>query len=164
MNGAHLHLLLTHIPVIGIIIGVVLLAYGLWRNQEAVQRVSLGLLVVGGIATIAVYLTGESAEELVEGVAGVSHDLIEAHESTATIALIAGIATGASALWALLWALFRERLARWTVLLTLVLGLATSGILAWTANQGGKINHPEIRSNTAQTTLQSPADHENEEE
>lgn len=43
----------------------------------------LGLLAVAGLSAIAVFLTGEPAEEVVEGRAGVSHDAIEAHEEWA---------------------------------------------------------------------------------
>jgi hypothetical protein len=34
MNGAHLHLVLTHLPVVGILGVIGLLAFGLWRREE----------------------------------------------------------------------------------------------------------------------------------
>ena len=148
MSAAHFHLMLNHIPLLGLVFGAVLLAYGLWRGAEDVQKASLGLLAVAGLSAIAVYLTGEPAEEIVEGLAGVSHDAIEAHEEWGWYALIAGIATGAVALGTLLAGWMRERLGRGAVILTLVLALLSSGLIGYTANLGGKISHPELRAST----------------
>ena len=148
MSAAHFHLMLNHIPLLGLAFGAVLLAYGAWRRHEDVQRASLGLLAVAGLTTIAVYLTGEPAEEVVEGLANVSHDALEAHEHFAWYPLVGGIVTGVAALGSLLYGWMRRSLARWTVLLTLVLALATTGLLGYTANLGGKISHPELRGST----------------
>ncbi|HKL87845.1 MAG TPA: hypothetical protein VJ884_02495, partial [Salinibacter sp.] len=145
MSAAHLHLILNHIPLLGLIFGAVLLAYGLWRGAEDVQKASLGLLAVAGLSAIAVYLTGEPAEEVVEGLAGVSHDAIEAHEEWGWYALVAGIATGVLALGTLLFGWVQERLGRGAVVLTLVVALLSSGLIGYTANLGGKISHPELR-------------------
>ena len=148
MSAAHWHLVLNHIPLLGILFGAVLLAFGLWREQEDVQTASLGLLAVAGLVIIAVYLTGEPAEEVVEGLAGVSHDAIEAHEHFAWYGLVAGIATSVGALGALLYGAVRRRLVRWTVQLTLLLALVSVGLIGYTANLGGKISHPELRGDT----------------
>jgi uncharacterized membrane protein len=120
----------------------------MWRGQEDVQKASLGLLTIAGFATVAVYLTGEPAEEVVEGLPGVSHDAIEAHEALGTYALVAGLLTAASSLGALIFAWARRRLVRSTVLLALVLALITTGIIGYTANLGGKISHPELRADS----------------
>jgi len=148
MSAAHWHLVLNHLPLLGILFGALLLAYGLWRDQTEVQQASLGLLAVAGLAIIAVYLTGEPAEEVVEGLAGVSHDAIEAHEHFAWYGLVAGIATGVVALGTLLYGALRRRLVRWTVGLTLLLAVVSVGLIGYTANLGGKISHPELRGET----------------
>lgn len=148
MSTAHFHLMVNHIPLLGLVFGAVLLAYGLWRGAEDVQKASLGLLAAAGLSAVAVYLTGEPAEEVVEGLAGVSHDALEAHESWGVYALLAGIATGGLALGTLLVGWVRERLGRGAVGLTLVLALLSSGLIGYTANLGGKISHPELRTPT----------------
>ena len=160
MTAAHFHLALNHIPVLGTLFGAVLLAYGLWRNQEAVQTVSLGLLVVAGAVAIAVYWTGEPAEEIVEGMAGVSHDAIEAHEEWGWYALLASLVTGVAALVSLGIGRARRQLVRRTVQVVLVLSLITTGMMAYTANLGGKIHHPELRGQT--TAVESGAEHDEE--
>lgn len=151
MTAAHFHLALNHIPLLGILFGALLLAYGLWREQDDVQKASLGLLAIAGVATIAVYLTGEPAEEIVEGLAGVSHDAIEAHEDVGTYALVAGLLTGFVSIVALALGAAHGRLARWSVILTLGLALASTGLIGYTANLGGKISHPELRATPAAT-------------
>lgn len=158
MSAAHWHLVLNHIPLLGILFGAILLAYGLWRGQEQVQKASLGLLAVAGLAIIAVYWTGEPAEEVVEGMAGVSHDAVEAHEEFAWYGFVAGIATGVGALGALLYGALRRRLVRWTAVATLVLALVSVGLIGYTANLGGKINHPELRGDTAVQTVPGDED------
>jgi uncharacterized membrane protein len=165
MSAAHLHLILNHIPLLGLLFGAALLAYGLWKSQEDVQKASLGLLAVAGLSAIAVYLTGEPAEEIVEGLAGVSHDAIEAHEEFGLYALIGGIATGGMAMIALLFALGRRHLVRWTVILTLVLAVISSGLIGYTANLGGQISHPELRGASASTMQdEAPDEAEHKEE
>lgn len=47
-----------------------------------------------------------------------------------------------------LW-LSRKEVPRWFSTTTLVLALVVTGIMAWTANLGGQINHPEIRPDAA---------------
>ena len=163
MSAAHFHLALNHIPLLGILFGAALLAYGLWRDTSEVQKASLGLLAVAGLITIAVYLTGEPAEEIVEGLAGVSHDAIEAHEALGMYALVASLLTAFSALLALILGAVRQHLIRWTVLLTLVLAIMSTGLLGYTANLGGKISHPELRADTPAANQPAAPRDENDE-
>lgn len=148
MTAAHIHLLLTHIPVLGTLFGLLVLAYGRFRPSVETIRIGLGLFVLSGLAAVAVYLTGEGAEEIVEHMAGVSHDIIEQHEEAAFVALLAsgflGIVSAAGLL-----ASRRLTLATWFANSVLVLAIVITGIMAWTANLGGQINHPEIRPDGA---------------
>lgn len=174
MTAAHWHLVLNHIPFLGLLFGTGLLLYGLWGPYEEVQKASLALLTVAGLSTLAVYLTGEPAEEVVEGLAGVSHDAIETHEEVGLITLAGGLLTGVSALGALLYGWVRQSLARWTTIITLAVAVVSIGLLAYTSNLGGKISHPELREGAAQTAVEEapetngnvpvPSESEDEEE
>lgn len=162
MSGAHIHLLMTHIPVIGIVFGTVILAYAWMRRRDEAMQIAMVTFVASAIAAGIVYLTGEAAEEVVEGMAGVSHDIIERHEDAAVVALIAAIGVGgisAVGLW-----LSRRSVPRWFGAMTLVLALGASGVMAWTANLGGQINHPEIRSETIEVDLSAGAAYEPEDD
>jgi hypothetical protein len=155
MNWAHVHLMLSHLPVVGTIFGVLLLLLALLRKSEELKRVSLGIFVLTALLAPPVYFTGEPAEKVVEHLPGVAEPLIERHENAALFALLMAGGAGAVALAGLI--LFRraEKLPGWIVAVTLVLSLATSGLMGWTANLGGQIRHTEIR-----TDFKAPAETE----
>ncbi len=56
MNWAHVHLIINHIPVIGILFDFFLLAWAMIRRSEDVKRASLGILVVLALFTPLVFL------------------------------------------------------------------------------------------------------------
>jgi uncharacterized membrane protein len=145
MNWAYAHLLLNHLPVLGSFLGLGLLLAGLVRRSPALSRAALWTLLATALLGIATFWTGERAEELVEELPGVEHELIHEHEEAAEQARIAFLAAGALALAALVFR--REGAARRALLgLTLVVALVAAVLLARAANLGGPIRHPEIRS------------------
>jgi hypothetical protein len=147
MSVVHFHLLLNHVPVIGLFFVIALLGVAFWRRSSQLGRVALTLLVGISLVTVVVFLTGEPAEEAVEGLAGVSEAAIHSHEDAASVALIAMGVAGLLAL-PLLWWHRRRELSRRLLGASLVGLLAVAGVMAWTANLGGQIRHTEIRSGT----------------
>lgn len=157
MNPAYIHLILNHIPVLGILFGVLLLITGLVERNDGLKRAALATLFLSALMAVPVYLTGEPAEEIVEELAGVSEPAIEAHEEFAVVALIGAGVLGVVAL-AAWWLLRRGRAAaRHFVTAALALGIVAGGLFAWTANLGGKIRHSEIR---ADATAAPAAEHD----
>ena len=145
MNTVHLHLLLNHLPVVGTVIGTLLLAVALLRRSDELGRISLGLFGLLGVIALGVYLTGEPAEDAVEKLPGVSHALLDRHQDAALVATIVLGVIGAAALASLL--LYRRRaLPRWVTVLGFGAALAASATMAYTANLGGQIRHTEIRA------------------
>ena len=158
MNWAHAHLMLNHLPVLGTLFGMGLLAWALVRRSEPLLQAALGTFVLAALAAIPAFLTGEPSEDLVEHLAGTARQAIEAHEEAAVVALIAIEALGAMALASLM--LFRKRgIPRALAAAALVFALATAGWMAQTANLGGRIRHAELRA----TTTQTQDDHEDRE-
>lgn len=147
MSAAHLHLVLNHAPLFGVVFAALGLALGLARSNEGIARASLGLLVLAGALVLPVYLTGEDADDLVEGQPGVSERMIEVHEKAALGAALALCAVGVLALLVLVG--FRKRaLPSAVTALVLVLALGVGGWIGYVANLGGQISHPEIRAGT----------------
>lgn len=145
MSLVHLHLLLNHVPVIGLLFVLLVLGVALWRRNSETGKLGIAMLVGIAAVTAVVFLTGEPAEEAVENFAGVSEMVIHQHEDAADAALIATSVAGVAALGLLL--LYRRReLPRWAVSGTLALVLVGGGLMAWTANLGGQIRHSEIRT------------------
>jgi uncharacterized membrane protein len=147
MNWAHLHLLSNHIPVLGTVFGLLLLAWGVVRRNEVIQRAALVTFVVAALVAIPVFLTGEPSEEAVEHLAGTAEQAIEVHEDAALLALISVELLGVLAAFSLLWR--RAGTSRFAIRAALALSVVTAGLMARTANLGGKIRHAELRNGAA---------------
>jgi uncharacterized membrane protein len=144
MSPVHLHLMLNHLPVVGTFIGVLLLAVALLRRSSELAKVTLGLFALLGAASLAVFLTGEPAEELVEKLPGFSESITHAHEEVAELATIVMVSVGVLALGALV--LFRRRaLPRWVTAGALALAVVTGGLMGYTGYLGGQVRHTEVR-------------------
>jgi uncharacterized membrane protein len=143
MNGAHVHLLLTHLPVLGTLFGLGLGAYAVLFHKPDVLKAALGVFVIAAMLAGAAYFTGEGAEEVAEGI-GLTESVVEPHESAAVFALVGAAVLGLLALVVLV--IFRaRRVAAPLAVGVLVLGLGVMGLMAYTANLGGQIRHAEIR-------------------
>lgn len=145
MNAAHLHIILNHIPVIGIPMGAALLLYGVIRKSEEVKRVSLLVFIIVGLITVPTFLAGKAAEDIVEHLPGVSENLIETHEEAATVGLVATSALALLAAGGLARSLFAGSLGTLFTILLLAVSFGVSGWLGRVANLGGKIRHTELR-------------------
>ncbi len=140
----HLHLMLNHIPVLGTLFGLALLAVSIWQESEELKRAALYTFFVASIFAVTTYLTGEPAEEAVEHIAGVSERLIEAHEDFAMYALIGSVALGMLSA-AVILRNIGGKVGRMETALILISSVAVSGAMAWTANLGGQVHHEELR-------------------
>jgi hypothetical protein len=137
--------MLNHIPILGAIFLALLLGFALWRNDPGIQRLTLASTILVALLTIPVYLTGEPAEDAIEHSAGFTEDMVEQHEERGEITLIVVLVTGAAALGTLVLARGGKALRPALVRLVLLGLVASSGIAAWTALDGGQIRHPELR-------------------
>jgi len=163
MSTAHVHLLLNHIPVIGVLIGFVIFALGVWRRNDAWTRLALGLFAAVAIFALATMLTGESAEEAVENLPGVSEPLIESHEEAAKLAAIGAYVLGAISLVSLV-RVRRRPLPRTLTVAVLPVVLLVTGFMAYAANLGGQIRHTEIRNGAVETSSGTEAGEDAEHE
>src|SRR5512145_2100282 len=102
MNWAHLHLILNHVPVLGTLFGLLLLAWGILRRNDSLQRAALLTFTLVALVAIPAYLTGKPAEEAVEHLIGTAESAIEPHEDAALVSFLAMEVLGALALGALL--------------------------------------------------------------
>ena len=142
MNGAHAHLLLNHIPLIAIPVVVVFLLYAVAKRDEPTQRFAIKMLLVALLTCIAVFVTGEPAEDVVEGLTGINDKAIHAHEEAGEVALYFSLVSAALAA-ILLKARNHPKYKAMTQLLV-ALSLFTVGALGYASYLGGKIHHPEF--------------------
>lgn len=155
MNGAHLHLLLNHLPILGSLFGLVLLLVALVRRLPLLVRTGLITLLVAAALAIPANLTGEGAEEVVEHYPGVTRSLIHEHEEAAEVALWVLEATGALAMVSLLLLAHNHARARLFARLTLAGAFISFGLMARAGNLGGQIMHPETRADAVSAPLGS---------
>ncbi len=147
MDWVHLHLALNHLPVVGFLFVFGLLLLGACRGSEELKRLSLQLAVGLFLVAMGVKFSGEQSAEILfsEPDPGI-RPLVQAHEDSADQAVTGGF------LLAFLAAvgLYRSRKTRitppWATFGCLVLCLITLILIGRSANLGGQIAHPEIRS------------------
>jgi hypothetical protein len=154
MNAAHAHLLVNHLPIVGFALAFVLLcATVIRRGDRGMFLATIILLAIAGVGALAAQLTGEPAEEVVEHLPDIPHDLIEEHEEAGFVAtMIAGV-TSLLALILCVLALRRQGPVPMPVLSILLLATALAvGAMCWTGNLGGKIRHSELRGTAPMTT------------
>jgi uncharacterized membrane protein len=151
MDLTHLHLILNHFPIVGTLIGSLLLLYGFIRKDRNNQQVALAVITLMAILAIPVMLTGEPAEERVEHIAGVTEAAIEAHEEAAELAIWVMEITGFIALVGLILGYLKNRIFQPVMILALILSLASFGLMARTGSLGGQIRHTELTQNPAVT-------------
>ena len=149
MNQAHWHLVLNHLPILGTLFGILVLLAGFLVKQEPVKRTGLGLFVLTALFAIPAFLTGEGAEEAVEGLPGVGENLIERHEDLADFFLWTVIGLGILALGTFIASLKGWKAASLMGLVTLVAAVGTLILAQQVGNSGGEIRHTEIRANAA---------------
>jgi glucan phosphoethanolaminetransferase (alkaline phosphatase superfamily) len=151
MNGAQIHLLLNHLPVILYPVTTVILLWGLFRKESAVTILGGYFALLSAMTTAAAYFTGEGAEDIVEKLQDFSKPLLHTHEELAEKVAVASVAVGVLALLTLpivrnrVVAIQTPRVQSALVNVLLILCLAMSVAFAVVAHQGGLIRHTEIR-------------------
>jgi uncharacterized membrane protein len=93
---------------------------------------------------VVVFVTGFGAEDRLADFPGISRTLVDAHQSAAFAGLAATVALALVSLVSLI--VSRRATPRWVIPSVLVLSLLAGLAMAWAANLGGQIRHPEMRS------------------
>lgn len=161
MNATHFHLLLNHFPIIGTLLSTIIIIYGFITKDLKIKLLSSYLTLTLTLIAIPVYLSGEPAEEQVEGITGISESSIELHEDAAAFAMILMVITGITALSTMVITKVKPHLAKRAYLMLLLCCILSFTGMARAGYLGGKIRHTELTSNNQQ---HAPQQHEAEEE
>lgn len=162
MNGAHIHLLLNHFPIIGTIIGFLVLVAGFVLKSTIIKRVGLGILVFTSIIGIPAFLSGDKAEDVIEKLPGISENIIKQHEEIAEVFIWLIGLTGIFSLITLYMDLKEKSIN--TILYYVVLAITFVSIIVSknVGTTGGEIRHPEIRNAETTKLANQPNKEENE--
>jgi uncharacterized membrane protein len=149
MSSTHWHLLLNHIPVLGVWFALAWMLAALILRNAAMMRSSWVALGVCALMAIPTYLTGEPAEETAERLPGVSKPILEQHEDIGKSAFIGMEVLGALALGSLAVSWRKDKWLPPLAVASLLLTTVCGGVLGYTAYLGGQVRHSEIRANAS---------------
>jgi hypothetical protein len=154
MDLTHLHLLLNHVPTVGMVIALGLFLLSLVAKSDHIRQASLAVFLGIALLTIPTYVTGNAAAQAIcraPTATAPCHDtslsraMIDAHEGAALPAMALMELLGAFA-WLGLWQFRRaSRVPGWNISVILLLAVVTFSLMARAADMGGDIHHPEIR-------------------
>lgn len=146
MNDAHLHMVVNHFPIIGIILGLGILIIGFFLNNNIVKNVAYGLFIVGAIFAAISMSTGEGAEEIVEDFPNIGKNIIHEHEEIAEKLALVLYVLGVVSLVGL-YLNFKKH-SKATLISIIAITIAIVGVFfaQQTGTTGGEIRHTEIRA------------------
>ena len=146
MNTAHFHILVNHLPIVGLLIGILVLIAGLLLKKSEIKLTALGILIFSAPSSFFAFFTGEGAEEVVENMSGISETLIHVHEEYAESFFTLTLVLGAVALIAFIAEIKKLKYGRLLVILVLLLAISDGILAKFVGTSGGEIRHSEIRS------------------
>lgn len=146
MDPIHIHLLITHLPIIGSILGGLVLAQGIWSQSDQTKIASYNVLIISAIGGVISYVTGEGAEHAAEEIQGIAKNMIDQHEDFAVFALAGMIVVGIASIIGLYLTIKKSSLANTVAIIILVVSVISFGLAARTGYLGGQIRHTEIGS------------------
>ncbi|KOY85284.1 hypothetical protein AD998_03150 [bacterium 336/3] len=160
MNAAHFHLVVNHLPIIVPIIGLLVMLGGLILKSEVIKRTAYAIFILGAIATVPAFVSGEGAEEVLEKMQDVSHKLIHEHEEKAETFALLSYVLGLIAIVGL-WSNWKKKgFASVISYITVVFSLVVLFFAKQTGTSGGEIRHPEIRTEQSNNQIEKKIEKE----
>jgi len=157
LNFAHLHLLLNHFPIIGMVLGFALFLASFWGKNQDLRRSSLMIFAGIALLTIPTFLSGFGARLALQAIPDFSDPVVLRHEGSALLSLWFMLAAGAFSLvelWRMRYQAQKGRNAN--LLIIFILSTLTLILMARTSNTGGDIRHPEVSGSTAGKVIEGP--------
>ena len=151
MNDAHLHMVVNHFPIIGTILGLGILITGIILKNSTVKNTAYVLFIVAALFALFSMATGEGAEEMVEDMPSIGHEIIHEHEEMAEKLAIVLYALGVISLIGLFMNYKNKANAKFVSYLAVVVAVIGVFFAQQTGTTGGEIRHTEIRANIVPT-------------
>lgn len=156
-DPAYRHLLLNHIPIIGLFMAFVVLCTGLVLRHAALLFTALVLVALTAGASIPVAHYGDAAYPgIFDTLDGIGQDWLDYHAELAATWLPVLWANAALAVIAIVVGIARRPLLLWAALLVALVTLAGIAGASIVASAGGKIQHPEFRISDPPATASKP--------
>lgn len=146
MTAAYTHIIIVHLPVVGLMFTLAVTLLGLFFNDRRLILIGCAFTVVCALGAVVAYGSGPTALEQVRGgFDKATVTLAEEHAVIGRAAFIGAIFAGIVALQGLLRTAADDGPSPWLVRGLVILLIIVAGLMAWTAHLGGGIRHPEAR-------------------
>ncbi|MBF0554529.1 MAG: hypothetical protein HQK96_08255 [Nitrospirae bacterium] len=150
----HVHLIVTHIPMLWAVFAFVLYYYGTIKKNGDIQKAALLGFAVTTAITWLVFRSGENAARYVAGLPLLSLDYLYEHEQWAEKTLWALYAAGAIAFLGIVKMWLKRQLHGIFFIFFSIVAIAAISLSAITSHVGAKIANPGVRQGS--TLIKSP--------
>jgi uncharacterized membrane protein len=147
-SWAHLHILVSIFPSVGLIFVVGVYVAGLVANSELTKRISLYLIAALGLLAIPTYISGMASMSGFVGNADFSQEMVNAHYVWGIVASIALLAAAAAAGFELYKTRRAQILSGQMGYIILVLALVALSLVVLVDENGWAISHREFALET----------------
>lgn len=149
MNDAHLHMVVNHFPIIGTIFGLAILIASLVLKNNTLRNTAYVIFISSALFAFASMFTGEGAEEITEGIPGITHEIIHEHEELAEKLAVVLYLLGFVSIIGLYTTIKKHTKASLISFIALIFAVVGVVLAKSVGTSGGEIRHTEIRENSA---------------
>lgn len=146
MNQVHIHLLITHLPIFGSLLGLIVLLYAKACKNTTTEGAAYLVMILAAVGGVIAYLTGEGAEHVARNIDGISKHSIHEHEEAGEFAFICILLMGISSIVSWYLNSLQSKFAKLSSMVVLAIGLLCFIATARAGFLGGQIRHPEMNS------------------
>lgn len=148
MNDAHLHMLVNHFPIVGTILGLIILIGGVYLRSISIKNAACFLFIIATVFTVFSMTTGEGAEEIVEDMPTIGREIIHNHEELAEKFAIAMYLLGVVSVIGLIMNIRNHPKAIFFSYAIAVIAIVSVFLSTKVGTSGGEIRHTEIRTDS----------------
>jgi hypothetical protein len=147
INGAYVHILINHFPIILSLLGAAAAVLALFRRRRTLWTYAVATLTLAGLSAYPTVFTGQQAEHSIEKMPYASRRTIHDHEEAGELAMWVLIVTGVIAAYA--WWRTSQSAPRdetfdaptWLRILVAAGGVASAGTAGYAAKLSDPILH-----------------------
>ncbi len=155
MNEAHLHMIVNHFPIVGPILGLLVLIGGIFFKNIPIKNTAYFLFIIAAIFAVFSMSTGEGAEKLLKEIPDFNKHLVHEHEELAEKLAIVLYLLGAVSVFGLITNIKNHPKATFFSYAIAVIALVAILFSTKVGTSGGEIRHTEIRNDAINSTNHS---------
>jgi hypothetical protein len=144
MNNAYLHIMFTHLPMVGLGFAFLMHLYALYSKNFELKKLVFWLYIIVGLMALPAFFTGDGGSEFLQSILKVSEEVTENHEQWAAAFFSGCMTISGFSIIGLYFAKRNKRYFNWIFNLVIFLSIFTLILAAYTGYSGGLIRHTEF--------------------